>query len=158
VYSIDFNAEQEPNRASRVTLGREVDALGMRKIAVDWRYTQGDMRTVRLGMAALAQEIAQSGCGKLLFDREGVQLDAIRDGAYGGHHVGTARMSAAARDGVVNGDCRLHGVGNLYIASSAVFPTSSQANPTLTIVAMALRLAEHLKQRHASTSVVATAA
>ena len=68
-----------------------------------------------------------------------------REGAYGGHHIGTARMAANPRDGVVDENCRVFGVHNLFIASSAVFPTSGQANPTLTIVALALRLAEKLK-------------
>jgi choline dehydrogenase-like flavoprotein len=63
----------------------------------------------------------------------------------GGHHIGTARMSAHSRCGVVNPQCRTHDVENLYIAGSAVFPTSGSANPTLTIVAMAIRIADHLK-------------
>jgi choline dehydrogenase-like flavoprotein len=68
----------------------------------------------------------------------------LRDGAFGGHHIGTTRMSASPRRGVVDADCKVHGLANLHIASSAVFPTSSHANPTLTIVAMALRLAARL--------------
>jgi choline dehydrogenase-like flavoprotein len=65
----------------------------------------------------------------------------------GGHHIGTARMSESASAGVVNADGRMHHVANLYVAGSATFPTSGQANPMLTIVAMALRLAQHLKIR-----------
>ena len=72
-----------------------------------------------------------------------------RDGAYGGHHIGTVRMGDSAATGVVDANCRVFGVNNLYVAGSAVFPTSSQANPTLTIVAMALRLADHLQTRAA---------
>lgn len=67
-----------------------------------------------------------------------------RDGAYGGHHIGTARMGASAASGVVDQHGKVFGVNNLYVAGSATFPTSSQANPTLTIVATALRLAGHL--------------
>jgi choline dehydrogenase-like flavoprotein len=70
----------------------------------------------------------------------------LRDGAYGGHHIGTARMGASPSTSVVDGDCRVHNVGNLFISSSAVFPTSGQANPTLTIIALALRLGDHLKR------------
>jgi choline dehydrogenase-like flavoprotein len=81
----------------------------------------------------------------LSFDRENVASDLLRDGAYGGHHIGTARMGASPETGVVDRDCRVFGVSNLFIAGSAVFPTSSQANPTLTILAMALRLAAQLK-------------
>ncbi len=74
----------------------------------------------------------------------------MQDGAYGGHHLGTARMSASSTGGVVDADCKVHGIDNLYIASGAVMPTSSQANPTLTIVALALRLADHLKAKGAT--------
>ena len=73
-----------------------------------------------------------------------------RYGAYGGHHIGTTRMGSDPRSSVVDAAGRVHGVRNLYIAGSSTFPTSSQANPTLTIVAMALRLAEHLKTAHAA--------
>jgi choline dehydrogenase-like flavoprotein len=68
-----------------------------------------------------------------------------RYGAYGGHHIGTTRMGRDPGSSVVDADCRVHGVGNLSIASAAVFPTSSQANPTLTVVALALRLAGRLR-------------
>jgi choline dehydrogenase-like flavoprotein len=78
-----------------------------------------------------------------------------RYGAYGGHHIGTARMGDDPRTSVVDADCRVHGVQNLYIASAATFPTSSQANPTLTVVALALRLAEHLRGRHRADSAAA---
>jgi choline dehydrogenase-like flavoprotein len=67
-----------------------------------------------------------------------------RDGAYGGHHIGTVRMGTTERNGVVDSHCKVFGVNNLYVAGSATFPTSGQANPTLTIVALALRLAGRL--------------
>ena len=64
------------------------------------------------------------------------------------HHMGTTRMSDSPTTGVVDRDCKVHGIGNLYIASSSVYPTSSWVNPTLTIVALTLRLADHIKQNH----------
>ena len=67
--------------------------------------------------------------------------------SYGYHHMGTTRMNANPKHGVVNADCRVHGIGNLYVAGSSVFPTSGSANPTLTIVALALRLADQIKRR-----------
>jgi choline dehydrogenase-like flavoprotein len=146
VFSIDFHAEQQPNPASRVTLTSQQDRLGMPQLRVDWRYTAGDIRTVAVAFDLLAKEIARSGCGRLDYDPATLEEEVMRDGAFGGHHSGTARMSATPSKGVVDADCRVHGVHNLFIASSAVFPTSSQANPTLTIVALALRLADHLKQ------------
>jgi choline dehydrogenase-like flavoprotein len=146
IYSLDFHAEQAPNPDSRVTITRERDRLGVPKLHVDWRLSATDLRTVRLSLAALEADFSESGCATLHYDAADIIDAAHRDGAYGGHHIGTARMSASPREGVVDETCRVHGVGNLYIAGSAVFPTSSQANPTLTVVAMALRLADALKE------------
>lgn len=146
LYSIDFHAEQVPNPDSRVTLHPDArDELGMPQLHIDWRYTPKDVQTVRRALALLAEDIAASGVGTLDYQPDEVELEMTRYGAYGGHHIGTTRMGTDPRTSVVNQDCRVHAVDNLYIASSAVFPTSSQANPTLTIVALALRLGAHLK-------------
>jgi choline dehydrogenase-like flavoprotein len=145
LFSIDFHAEQEPNPASRVTLGTELDALGVPRLAVDWRYTAGDLRTVARALALLADDVERSGVGRFSHDPDSVEVEVTRYGAYGGHHLGTARMGRDPRTSVVDGDCRVHDVENLHVASSAVFPTSSQANPTLTVIALALRLAGRLQ-------------
>ncbi len=143
-YSLDFHAEQEPNALSRVSVTHDKDALGLPRLLVDWRHTALDMHTIRASLAALAAQMAACGAGDFDYDPAEVELAALQDGAYGGHHIGTARMSPDARTGVVDADGRVHGMDNLFVAGSAVFPTSSQANPTLTIVALALRLADHL--------------
>ncbi len=144
IYSLDIHAEQAPNPDSRVTLSAETDALGVPMPRVDWRHTELDVRTVRLGLRALAADLAAGGTAALDWDEATLEADLLRDGAYGGHHIGTARMSADPRHGVVDAECRVHGIANLWIAGSAVFPTSGQANPTLTLVALALRLAARL--------------
>ncbi len=144
-YSLDFHAEQEPNPSSRITLTAERDALGIPQLLVDWRYTPGDVHTVQSAVQLLADDIRSSGVGTFECDPESVEQEILHYGAYGGHHLGTARMGTDHRMSVVDANCRLHGVSNLYIAGGAVFPTSSQANPTLTIVALALRLGAHLK-------------
>ena len=144
-YSLDFHAEQEPNPASRITLIDERDALGVPRLQVDWRYTAGDVRTVQAAVRLLAEDLRSSGVGTFECDPESIELEILHYGAYGGHHLGTARMGTDVRTSVVDPECRVHGVANLYIAGGAVFPTSSQANPTLTIVALAMRLAGHLK-------------
>ncbi len=143
-YSLDFHAEQVPYRESRVTLGTERDALGLPRLHVDWRYTPEDVETVQRAVAQLAADFAASGAGRFDYDPATVEHEMTRYGAYGGHHIGTTRMGADPRSSVVDADCRMHALDNCWIAGSAVFPTSSQANPTLTIVAMALRLAAHL--------------
>ncbi|MGD9841878.1 MAG: GMC oxidoreductase [Steroidobacteraceae bacterium] len=145
LYSLDFHAEQQPNPESRLTLSDTTDVLGMPQLKIDWRYTAGDVDTVSRAIALLSNDINQSGTGHFDYDPQTVEFEITRYGAYGGHHIGTARMGTDPRTSVVDTNCRVHGVENLFIASAATFPTSSQANPTLTIVAMALRLAEHLK-------------
>jgi len=146
LYSIDFYAEQQPDPASRVMLdGGAHDALGMPRLRIDWRYTAGDVDTVKRAVALLAAEFARTGVGRLEYEPQEVEAEMTRDGALGGHHIGTARMGSDPRDSVLDVTCRVHGVGNLFVASSATFPTSGQANPTLTLVALSLRLAEHLR-------------
>jgi choline dehydrogenase-like flavoprotein len=120
--------------------------MGVPRIKIDWQYTRADVDTVSRALALLAAEFRQGGAGTLEYDPATVEFEMTRYGAYGGHHIGTARMGTDPRTSVTDADCRVHGIDNLYIAGSATFPTSSQANPTLTIVALALRLAARLKK------------
>jgi choline dehydrogenase-like flavoprotein len=147
LFSLDFNAEQVPNPDSRVSLSERTDALGMPRLVVDWRYTDADIRTVATSLRLLQQELSRSALGELTFDHDEADVETVirRDGALGGHHIGTTRMSSDPATGVVDGNSRVFGMHNLYVAGSAVFPTSSQANPTLTIVALAIRLARHIE-------------
>jgi choline dehydrogenase-like flavoprotein len=146
IFSIDFHAEQYPNSSSRVSLDDSVDALGIPRIKIDWRYLPEDVHTVSRSLALLARDFAACGVGTLEYDPALVETEMTRYGAYGGHHIGTARMGNDPRHSVVDANCRVHSVRNLFIAGSGVFTTSSQANPTLTIVALALRLAAHLRK------------
>ena len=144
-YSLDFHAEQAPNADSRVTLIDAVDTLGVPRIRVDWRYSRGDVTTVQRALAQFASDVKNSGCGRFDYDPAEVEAEMTRYGAYGGHHIGTARMGVDPHSSVVDANARVHGIDNLHIAGAAIFPTSGQANPTLTLVALALRLADHLK-------------
>ena len=146
-FSLDIHAEQVPNTDSRVTLSARTDPFGMPQLRVDWRYRPLDLETIRVTLARLKSELAEAGAGELVYDEADIPGAMLREGAYGGHHIGTAKMAASPEDGVVDSDCRVFGTDNLYVAGSSVFPTSSQANPTLTILAMSLRLAEHLGAR-----------
>ncbi len=147
LFSLDFHAEQQPNPASRITLGDGVDALGMPRLRIDWRYTSVDVDTVTRSLALLAQDFEHNRLGTFDYDPGTVEAEMTRYGAYGGHHIGTARMGNDPRTSVVDADCRVHGMANLFVAGAATFPTSSQANPTLTLVALALRLSRHLRDR-----------
>jgi choline dehydrogenase-like flavoprotein len=152
-----IRAEQAPNPDSRVTLTGERDALGMPRVALDWRLSPIDKRSVRVTMEALDGELRRLDLGTctpepwLAEDGPDWEVDPlISNHPIGGfHHMGTTRMAASPRAGVVDADCRVHGVANLYVAGSSVFPTGGWANPTLTIVALALRLADHLGRRRA---------
>jgi hypothetical protein len=146
LFSLDFHAEQVPNPDSRITLGTKMDRFGNRQIRVDWRYTALDVETVARSVALLQADLAERQTAALTLAANEPDIETVvrRDGAYGGHHIGTARMGAGPTSGVVDRNGQVFGINNLYVAGSAMFPTSSQANPTLTIVATALRLAEHL--------------
>jgi choline dehydrogenase-like flavoprotein len=138
--------EQVPNPESRVTLAAERDALGMRRINLDWRLTEQDRRSLDAHIRSLGREFAAAGIGRmrLRIEEDGRWPDVV---AGGNHHMGTTRMNDEPRHGVVDRNCRVHGVDNLYVAGSSVFPTSGSANPTLNILALAYRLVDHLKER-----------
>lgn len=146
-FSLEVHAEQAPKANSRVTLTDKLDTLGLPTLKVDWRYSPGDIASVEGTLAGLAREFEHTGVAKLTYNRETLEEDLMRFGAYGGHHIGTARMGNDVRTSVVNAQCQVHSVRNLFIAGSAVFPTSSQANPTLTLIAMSLRLGATLGKR-----------
>lgn len=146
-FSLEMQGEQIPQAQSRVMLSDKVDALGVPRLRVDWRYSQADIASMRGTLDVLAEEFAHSGVAHFEYNRETLEEDLMRFGAYGGHHIGTARMGSDVRTSVVNADCQVHSVHNLFIAGSAVFPTSSQANPTLTLIALSLRLGSALAQR-----------
>jgi choline dehydrogenase-like flavoprotein len=152
-FSLEVHGEQTPRPDSRVTLTGKTDALGMPQLRIDWRYSPQDIESIRRTLDLMAQEFECSGTGRLEYDQHTLEEDLMRFGAYGGHHIGTARMGTDVRKSVVDADCRVHSVGNLYVAGSAVFPTSSQANPTLTLIALSLRLGRHLSQRLAPRPV-----
>jgi len=145
-YPLDFNAEQVPNPESRVSLSNERDALGLQRLTIDWRMTEQDTSSIVQSHSILQKAVVDSGIGQLEFFDPDMDAAARRSVPVGGHHIGTARMSDDPRSGVVDASCRLHSVPNVYVAGSAVFPTCGQANPTLTIVALAIRLADHLKR------------
>jgi choline dehydrogenase-like flavoprotein len=141
-------SEQAPNPESRVTLSCDKDCLGQNKVQLDWRLTPLDKRTIRVAVDLIGQEFRRLSLGKVTPDEWLIADDTSwPDWLLGGyHHMGTTRMSNSPKNGVVDPNCQVHGVGHLYIAGSSVFPTAGYANPTLTIAAMSIRLADHLKQ------------
>nr|WP_284692104.1 GMC oxidoreductase [Pinirhizobacter soli] len=138
--------EQAPNRDSRVMLGEDTDALGLRKVSVDWQLSDIDRHTIRTAARLFGEHLARTCNGR--FEPE-PWVDANDDAplpVHGtAHHLGTTRMAEHAEEGVVDRDCRVHGLANLHVAGSSVFPTGGWAFPTFTIVALSLRLATHLQ-------------
>lgn len=134
-----YFCEQPPNASSRVMLSPDRDALGMQRLVLDWRIDDSVYHGIDRLQQLLAHRLRETGLGSL---QPGQGRPAFTDAS---HHMGTTRMSQDPRLGVVDAQCRVHGTGNLFVASSAVFPSAGHANPTWTIIALALRLADHLK-------------
>lgn len=151
--TILIDLEQEPNAESRVTLSEQRDPLGMSRAKVDWRISEIERTTARYFNGLIAEQLKQLGLGQTdasawLASSEPLRNDELY-GTY--HHIGTTRMSKHPVDGVVNEECRAHGVDNLYLTGCSVFPTGGHANPTLTIVALAIRLSDHLRAQFGKT-------
>ncbi|MDV2996892.1 MAG: Oxygen-dependent choline dehydrogenase [Chroococcidiopsis sp. SAG 2025] len=136
--------EQAPDPNNRVVLSHERDRLNQNKAEVHWRLNEIDLYTIERVKKIWAEEIAQAEIGKFQLAEE-PKFEKLALYRPSCHHMGTTRMHDNPRQGVVNADCRVHGIDNLYIAGSSVFPTSGYANPTLTIIALAIRLADHIK-------------
>jgi choline dehydrogenase-like flavoprotein len=145
---IGAQAEIAPNPDSRITLTNSQDRLGMRKLKLDWRIGELERRTLHEYIRTIAREFERLGLGSFDLKQAAFLDDAVswvrmvHDSA---HHMGTTRMHESPEQGVVDPNCRVHGVDNLYIGSSAVFPTSARSNPTLTILALCLRMADRLR-------------
>jgi choline dehydrogenase-like flavoprotein len=146
---LECHAEQAPAPDSRVFLTGAKDALGMPRVALDWRVSDLTRRTMKVFADRAGAEFSRLGLGELIVDDWLDREDSDWRGQIGDtiHQMGGARMADDPAQGVVDRNCQVHGIGNLSIASSAVFPTGSFSNPTLTILAIAIRLADHLKQK-----------
>ena len=150
--AIIVRAEQAPNPDSRITLGGERDALGVPRVDLNWRLTELDKHSVRVLVEAMDGEMRRLGFGQVVpaawledpatLWRNDPLISAHPIGGY--HHMGTVRMADVPSQGVVDRDGKVHGVENLFVAGSSVFPTSGWANPTFSLMALALRLGDHL--------------
>jgi choline dehydrogenase-like flavoprotein len=151
LYPLRYRAEQVPNRLSRVSLASDRDSVGMPKLNIDQRFSQQDVDGILRCHQIWDEYLRSNDCGRL----EYVSQDpgsAIWEGitGMGTHQLGTTRMASNADDGVVNERLAVHGVENLFIASSSTFLTSGQANPTFMIVVFSLRLADWLRRNYMS--------
>jgi choline dehydrogenase-like flavoprotein len=146
LYAFDTMTEQVPTPRSRVQLSRNVDALGVRKVALDWRITPFDQENLWRAYEVVADAFGAAGLGRVRLLRDRMDVIWGKQLSWGHHHIGTTRMSDSPRTGVTDANCRVHSLANLFIGGSSVFPTGGHVPPTLTIVALANRLADHLKR------------
>lgn len=140
-YRVKFISEHVPHRDSRVMLGQTRDALGQRKLEVNWCFTEQDRRSLPQTLHLLTQRVAQVGLGTIDFGDQQPSLETMTDAA---HQMGTTRMASCPEEGVVDRNCRVFGTDNLYAVGSGVFPTGPSYSPTFTILALARRLGQHL--------------
>jgi choline dehydrogenase-like flavoprotein len=136
-------AEQVPNPESRVVLTNELDSFGVPRVKLEWKVTDFDMHSIRKTQEILDGELRRLGLGYIetMLGEEWPKSKV----AGGAHHMGTTRMHESPSQGVTDSDCRIHDVSNLYVAGSSVFPTGGSSNPTITLLALAFRLADHMK-------------
>jgi choline dehydrogenase-like flavoprotein len=150
IYQMFTRQEQAPNPESRIVLSTEKDELGMPRANLRWRFTGLDKRSVRVFYELLGKELGRAGLGRVqlmdwLLDGDDDKWPNILSGGW--HHMGTARMHEDPKQGVVDANCQVHGLANLHVAGASVYTTGGAVNPTLTLVALSLRLAEHLKSK-----------
>ncbi|WP_422742539.1 GMC oxidoreductase [Mycobacterium sp. WMMD1722] len=147
-YLLHFHGEQLPHWESRIELTDERDALGMRKIRTHLHFSDDEYEYARRAVGLIDTHLRDHGVGHIewLTDDPAASVREFMRGFAGFHQSGTTRMSTDAQGGVVDTDLQVHGVRGLYVASTSVLPTSSQANPTLYGLALGVRLAEHLTE------------
>ncbi len=143
-YRLQLIFEPSPCRQSRVRLTDQRDALGLRRADLHWTFNDADFEMLERSIMLINAYLGQTGSGRLKLIKPVNATNIDKPIGTGLHHMGTTRMSAEPAQGVVDGDCRVHGVDNLFVAGSSVFPTVGFSNPTLTIVALACRMAERI--------------
>ena len=145
-YPLYYHSEQIPDADNRITLSDEADDLGMYRAKIHFSFSHQDVHGIIAAHRLMKRKLEEVNFGSmsLLGELEDLETSIIEQANDGIHQIGSTRMSAAPESGVVDEHCKVHGMQNLYIASTSVFPTSGQANPTFTGVSLAFRLADHL--------------
>jgi hypothetical protein len=146
VFTLFYQIANAPDPDSRVTLIDERDGLGMPRVQLDWRFGNLERQTLQRANEILGEELGRSGLGRVstVPDDPDTGWPPGPRGAW--HQMGTTRMHPDPKQGVVDENGRVHGISNLYIAGSSIFPTCGYTNPTLTIVALSLRLSDHVSR------------
>ena len=149
-FQLFTRVEQAPNANSRVTLDTEKDALDVPRAMLHWELTSLEKHSLRSIYKVIGQQMGSSAAGRVRL------MEYLRDEADnswpsftggGWHHMGTTRMSVEPKKGVVDANCKVHELANLYMAGASCYVTAGAPNPTLTLVALTIRLADHIKQK-----------
>ncbi|HTD98327.1 MAG TPA: GMC family oxidoreductase [Mucilaginibacter sp.] len=148
-YQLFTRLEQAPNPSSRITLDTDTDALGMRRAMLHWELTPLEKRSIRAIYEIIGQQVGIASKGRVrlleyLQDENDNSWPEFTGGGW--HHMGTTRMGTDPKQSVVNSNCKVHGISNLFMAGSSCYVTAAAPNPTLTLVALTLRLSDHLKK------------
>lgn len=150
-YRAQIIVEPRPNPQSQLRLTNERCALGLRRMQLDWHPHPDDFDSAYQLYRTLGDELNLSGLGRCQTSQKNT-ADYLAQVTGACHHLGTTRMAAQAEDGVVDPNLKVFGSDNLYVASSSVFPRYGYSNPTLTIVALSVRLAQHLAGRQGTAA------
>jgi choline dehydrogenase-like flavoprotein len=143
-FPMELVCEQAPYRESRVRLGGGLDRIGLPRLNLQWKTGQAEVDTVQTTLDIFREALGQSGAASLSLTPDQANDPLAQSAPQGGHHIGTTRMAASATGGVVDGWGAMFEAGNVFIVGSAVFPRSGAANPTLTLVALAMRTADRI--------------
>jgi choline dehydrogenase-like flavoprotein len=146
-WRLDYHAEQGADPDNRISLSStRMDSAGLPALKIDFRFGDADIDSVLHAHDLLDADLKRAGAGRIHLrgSWEECRRTAKAFARDGYHQLGGAVMNSDPSHGVVDTDCRVHGLGNLWVVSGSVFPSGSQANPTLTIVALSRRLAAHL--------------
>jgi len=146
-YLLENHVEQTPNPDSRVTLSVKKDPLNRPQPQLKWKLSPLDQEGVIRAQRLIAHEVGRSGFGRMRIEMGEGTNDFLENAVGTGHHMGTTRMDGDPARGVTDGNAKVHHTSNLYVAGSSLFPRCGWSNPTLTIVATSIRLADHLKLR-----------
>jgi choline dehydrogenase-like flavoprotein len=146
-YPLQYSGEQIPNRQSRVSLASDRDSVGMPRLNIDLRFSQADVDGILRCHEVWDDYFRRNGYGRLEYVSPDPSSVVWSKMGGGSHQLGTTRMASRAEDGVVDEHLGVHGMTNLFVASSSVLLTSSQANPTFMVIVLALRLADHLTKK-----------
>jgi choline dehydrogenase-like flavoprotein len=148
-YALHYHCEQSAHAESRVRLSETRDAMGLPYLKIDLKFRETDAQAVVRAHETLDQGLRQGGLGRLEYYAQAhpTRVESVMAQATDGfHQCGTTRMGTDPATSIVDAQCRVHGVENLYVVSSSIFPSSGQANPTFLIAAFAFRLASHINQ------------